>query len=88
MIDITVRGRTIPFSEDEVRIARKSLDKYFSAVKKHGEQANCPTYYYTLLVTAYIMINDIFDSIDPELLELLYRSVARAGSGSAETPGE
>lgn len=74
-MQLTLRGYKIDFNDKEVELAKKSLEKYLNTVKMACEEAGRPTYYYTLLIVAYVMINDTFDVIDLNMMQKIFKAI-------------
>ena len=71
-MQLILRGHTIELNDKEVELAKKSLSKYLSSTKSACISAGRPTYYYTLLLVAYVLVNDVFDTVDLNMMEHIF----------------
>ena len=72
-----INGQTIRLNPVEVRAAKKMLDKYILKVRDLSREKKLPTFFFTFLIVAQVITQELLNDIDPETLAIIMNTLNR-----------
>lgn len=74
---VVLSNHTINLMPKDVLLAKKVIRKFLDCCKTKAEKYGAHSFYYTLLVTMYVMSNDLIEAITPEILATILNARAK-----------
>ena len=55
----------------DVKLSKQIMKKFLRVIKERAEEHKAPSFFYTFLIVAYVMVNDYIKNASPEALALI-----------------
>ena len=72
-----ISNKEIQLIPRDVKIAKKMVREFFEKTKEKAEEYGSPTFYFTSLIVAHILSQDLIKALTPEVLQVLLNAAQK-----------